>query len=169
MGCPDVADPPRPSAGRAYTYFAARSDALMSYKAARSELPSHPERHEPPKRSLGSLCTRRRQSPRGLSVCLAEARAPLIGLNPTLRQDGRNAERNRTTVHDRTPSSHRTVKPAWSGHWAYRHAAITLSTHAACAPRACEKRRLSPNLCSRLIFKCTQGDIAFPGRGSHLL
>jgi hypothetical protein len=83
---------------------------------------------------------------------------------------GRSQRRtNRTNAYDRAPSSHRTAKPAWLGHWAYRHAAITLSTHAACASRACEKRRLSPNLCSRLVFKCTQGDIAFSGGGSHLL
>lgn len=83
---------------------------------------------------------------------------------------GRSQRRtNRTSVHDRAPSSHRTAKPAWLGHWACRHAAITPSTRAAFAPRACEKRRLSPNLCSRLVFKCTQGDIAFSGGGSHLL
>jgi hypothetical protein len=169
VGCPGVADPPRPSAGRAYTHFAACSDALMSRKAARVELPPHPE-HASSRRS-GSWLTSRQATPNHTRI----RRVPRRRQSAFDRSDpcfaaGRSQRRtNRTNAYDRAPSSHRTAKPAWLGHWAYRHAAITLSTHAACASRACEKRRLSPNLCSRLVFKCTQGDIAFSGGGSHLL
>jgi hypothetical protein len=109
------------------------------------------------------------RSPRELSVCPVDTRAPSTGLIPTLRQSSRNAERNRTNVIDRVPSSHRTGEPAWSRHWANHHAAIPPSTPAAFAPRAYEKRHLSPSLCNRRVFKCTQGNISFPGGGSRLL
>jgi hypothetical protein len=141
----------------------------MSRKAARIELPPHPERAS--SRRSGSWLTSRQATPNHTRV----RRVPRRRQSAFDRPDphlaaGRSQRRtNRTSVYDRAPSLHRAAKPAWLGHWTYRHAAIPLSTHAACAPRACEKRRLSPNLCSRLIFKCTQGDIAFSGGGSHLL
>jgi len=168
-GCPIVADPPRLSAGRAYTWFAACSDALMSHEAARGELPSHPERAA--SRRSGPWLTSHQATPKHTRVKRAPRRrqSAFDRPDPHLAAERSRRRTNRTNVHDRAPSSHRTAKPAWLGHWAYRHAAITPSTRFACAPRACEKRRLSPNLCSRLIFKCTQGDIAFPGGGSHLL
>jgi hypothetical protein len=149
--------------------LAAWSDALCRTKLPGLSfhlIPSMPKAAETARRRLR---TRRLRSPRGLSVWPVDARAPSIGPISTLRWSGRNAERIRTNVHDRAPSSHRTNEPAWLGHWACRHDAIAPSTHAACAPRACEKRRLSPNLCSRLVFKCTQRNITFPGGGSHLL
>jgi len=141
----------------------------MSRKAARIELPPHPE-HASSRRS-GSWLTSHQTTPNHTRVRRVPRRrqSAFDRPDPCLAAGRSQRRTNRTSVYDRAPSSHRTAKPAWLGHWAYRCAAITLFTHAACAPRACEKRRLSPNLCSRLIFKCTQGDIAFSGGGSHLL
>jgi hypothetical protein len=169
VGCPVVADPPHLSAGRAYTCIAACSDALMSRKAARIELPPHPERAS--SRRSGPWLTSRQTPLNHTRVRNVPHRrqSAFDWLDPCLAAGRSQGRTNRSSVYDPAPSSHRTAKPAWLGHWAYRHAAITPSTRHACAPRAREKRRLSPNLCSRLIFKCTQGDIAFSGGGSHLL
>jgi len=93
VGCPVVADPPRLSAGRAYTVSLRVLTLTCRAKLPGSSfllIPSTPRAAEA---VLGSLCTRRLRTTHGLGVCLVDARAPSIGLIPALRRGGRNAER----------------------------------------------------------------------------
>lgn len=72
------------------------------------------------------------------------AKAPSIGPIPTFRSGSRNAELNRTNVNGRAPSLKCLGSPPGQGSWTAVAFLSRCATQREIAPRACEKRRLTP-------------------------
>lgn len=141
-GLPHAADPPHPSAGRAYTATLRALTLSMSRGAARVELP--PSLAHVARRRNGELLAPRQAPPRHAPVRHVPRRhqSAFDWPDPALRQDDRDTVRIRTCVTDRVPSSRAATCPPGQGRWASTATLSSLLPTARIAQRASSKRHL---------------------------